>query len=555
VVAWLAGTASRVGGHRVRGRRGRGEADAGAEGGGGGGRGREAVRVWGSGGVLGRAGVGRSRQDEVWYGVPVGFFVPSGDGVLRRVVGAGRPVRRAARRGGGHRTDAVRERGGCAAARGRGLHRRRGAGGARGGDTPTWLPTGERTKVYVNRERVAQSFFGALDLRTGKMMTYMRRREPEHRADRPRARSSGRRRTAHVQRTHEMVRNGAAVRGRHADPASPYAADRGPHLHRLRTVRQERGAHIRLRAPPDPDRRGRSCLIAAISLGGLNRSTRHGAQHQVVEHGGLQRPHRPTNHSIEARQTRVREARGTSPVSEKRGAPQRSHEEHRPSPAGRPTDVIAAPGPGLFPGPTGPAVGPDHRSRPDSVDKGPMNPAPEPLLGGASETRRRCEPPPVAPAPTRSGNGLLGRAGPRTAGRHLGLSSNGPGRPARPTRRGRPAHRRPGPRPQRTPQRPRSTRRPPHPANERNPRPMNLVLLNAFVTVAGTGSISAAARLLLPTRPQSTHPNARALTQLPAAPPRTLRHPPPQHRQHLDRIRFGGGRWAAPVRVRIALAR
>jgi transposase len=36
----------------------------------------------------------------------------------------------------------------------------------------TWLPIGERTKVYVNRERDAKSFFGALNLRTGKMMTY-----------------------------------------------------------------------------------------------------------------------------------------------------------------------------------------------------------------------------------------------------------------------------------------------------------------------------------------------------------------------------------------------
>lgn len=36
----------------------------------------------------------------------------------------------------------------------------------------TWLPIGERTKVYVDRKRDAQSFFGALNLRTGKMMTY-----------------------------------------------------------------------------------------------------------------------------------------------------------------------------------------------------------------------------------------------------------------------------------------------------------------------------------------------------------------------------------------------
>ncbi|MEJ2859503.1 IS630 family transposase [Saccharothrix sp. CCNWLW140] len=36
----------------------------------------------------------------------------------------------------------------------------------------TWLPVGERTKVYVNRKRVAMSFFGALNLRTGKMTTY-----------------------------------------------------------------------------------------------------------------------------------------------------------------------------------------------------------------------------------------------------------------------------------------------------------------------------------------------------------------------------------------------
>lgn len=36
----------------------------------------------------------------------------------------------------------------------------------------TWLPIGERTKVYVNRKRDAKSFFGALNLRTGKMTTY-----------------------------------------------------------------------------------------------------------------------------------------------------------------------------------------------------------------------------------------------------------------------------------------------------------------------------------------------------------------------------------------------
>jgi transposase len=36
----------------------------------------------------------------------------------------------------------------------------------------TWLPVGERTKVYVDRKRAAQSFFGALNLRTGKMTTY-----------------------------------------------------------------------------------------------------------------------------------------------------------------------------------------------------------------------------------------------------------------------------------------------------------------------------------------------------------------------------------------------
>lgn len=36
----------------------------------------------------------------------------------------------------------------------------------------TWLPIGERTKVYVNRERAATSFFGALNLRTGKVTTY-----------------------------------------------------------------------------------------------------------------------------------------------------------------------------------------------------------------------------------------------------------------------------------------------------------------------------------------------------------------------------------------------
>jgi transposase len=36
----------------------------------------------------------------------------------------------------------------------------------------TWLPVGERTKVYVDRKRDAQSFFGALNLRTGKVTTY-----------------------------------------------------------------------------------------------------------------------------------------------------------------------------------------------------------------------------------------------------------------------------------------------------------------------------------------------------------------------------------------------
>ncbi len=36
----------------------------------------------------------------------------------------------------------------------------------------TWLPIGARTKVYVNRKRDAKSFFGALNLRTGKMTTY-----------------------------------------------------------------------------------------------------------------------------------------------------------------------------------------------------------------------------------------------------------------------------------------------------------------------------------------------------------------------------------------------
>jgi transposase len=36
----------------------------------------------------------------------------------------------------------------------------------------TWLPVGARTKVYVDRKRVSQSFFGALNLRTGKVTTY-----------------------------------------------------------------------------------------------------------------------------------------------------------------------------------------------------------------------------------------------------------------------------------------------------------------------------------------------------------------------------------------------
>jgi len=35
-----------------------------------------------------------------------------------------------------------------------------------------WLPRGERTKIYVDRKRVAQSFFGALSLTTKKMKTY-----------------------------------------------------------------------------------------------------------------------------------------------------------------------------------------------------------------------------------------------------------------------------------------------------------------------------------------------------------------------------------------------
>lgn len=36
----------------------------------------------------------------------------------------------------------------------------------------TWLPIGKRTKVYVDRKRNGKSFFGALNIRTGKMSVY-----------------------------------------------------------------------------------------------------------------------------------------------------------------------------------------------------------------------------------------------------------------------------------------------------------------------------------------------------------------------------------------------
>ena len=35
-----------------------------------------------------------------------------------------------------------------------------------------WLPRGRRTKLYVDREKASQSFFGALSLTTKKMRTY-----------------------------------------------------------------------------------------------------------------------------------------------------------------------------------------------------------------------------------------------------------------------------------------------------------------------------------------------------------------------------------------------
>ena len=164
-----------------------------------------------------------------------------------------------------------------------------------------WLPKGKRTKLYVDRKKASQSFFGALSLTTKKMRIYpiegnqnaeqitlmMDRLARETDEGKKIAVVLDNARFHHAKALNDLYAPGQALERITPIYMPPYAPDLGSHRTRVERRQEQyrqpparhpgehlRGLHrlhhqphlrLRLRAPPSHTATHRSCLIPAIA--------------------------------------------------------------------------------------------------------------------------------------------------------------------------------------------------------------------------------------------------------------------------------------------------
>ena len=165
-----------------------------------------------------------------------------------------------------------------------------------------WLPRGRRTKLYVDREKASQSFFGALSLTTKKMRIYpiegnqnteqtilmMERLQRETDEGKKIAVVLDNARFHHARALTDLYAPGQALERITPIYLPPYAPDLGSHgtrverrqeqhrqpptrhpgenLHGLHHLHHQPHLRLRPRAPPSHTTTHRSCLIPAISV-------------------------------------------------------------------------------------------------------------------------------------------------------------------------------------------------------------------------------------------------------------------------------------------------
>ena len=163
-----------------------------------------------------------------------------------------------------------------------------------------WLPRGRRTKLYVDREKASQSFFGALSLTTKKMRIYpiegnqnteqtilmMDRLQRETEEEKKIAVVLDNARFHHARALTDLYAPGQALERITPIYLPPYAPDLGSHgtrverrqeqhrqpptrhpgenLHGLHHLHHQPHLRLRPRAPPSHTTTHRSCLIPAI---------------------------------------------------------------------------------------------------------------------------------------------------------------------------------------------------------------------------------------------------------------------------------------------------
>ena len=149
-----------------------------------------------------------------------------------------------------------------------------------------WLPRGRRTKLYVDREKASQSFFGALSLTTKKMRIYpiegnqnteqtILMTGPPPTRDRGRKedrRHPGQRQVPPRQGPDRPVRprpqpHGTRTGRRQEQHRQPPTRHPGENLHGLHHLHHQPHLRLRPRAPPSHTTTHRSCLIPAIGSG------------------------------------------------------------------------------------------------------------------------------------------------------------------------------------------------------------------------------------------------------------------------------------------------
>ena len=164
-----------------------------------------------------------------------------------------------------------------------------------------WLPRGRRTKLYVDREKASQSFFGALSLTTRKMRIYpiegnqnteqtilmtgppptrdrrgkedrrrpgQRQVPPRQGPDRPlRPRPGPGTHNTHLPATlrPRPQSHGTRVERRQEQHRQPPTRHPGENLHGLHHLHHQPHLRLRPRAPPNHTTTHRSCLIPAIN--------------------------------------------------------------------------------------------------------------------------------------------------------------------------------------------------------------------------------------------------------------------------------------------------